>query len=74
LFRADGAAGGAAEEAQYEFEGELEGGGLEVRRSLASLMEMLRDLLRNIQLPDAPDARGDADVDSSGDDEPGNET
>jgi len=37
-------------------------------------MDMLRELLRNIQLPDAPDARGDADVDSSGDDEPGNET
>ncbi|XP_059469936.1 ribosome quality control complex subunit TCF25 [Neocloeon triangulifer] len=63
-----------AEEVQYEFEGENEGGGLEVRRNLASLMDMLRDLLRNIQLPDAPDARGDADVDSSGDDEPGNET
>jgi hypothetical protein len=46
-----------------------------VRRSLASLMEMLRDLLSNIHMPDAPDARGDAgDVDSSGDDGPGNET
>lgn len=54
-------------------DGEEEGaaGGPETRRSLASLMDILRDLLRNIQLPDAPD-RGDADVDSSGDDEPDN--
>jgi hypothetical protein len=44
-------------------------GGHEVRRSLASLMDILRDLLRNIQLPEAPE-REDADVDSSGDDDP----
>ncbi|XP_065340572.1 ribosome quality control complex subunit TCF25 [Cloeon dipterum] len=71
---AEGAAAGPVDDAQFDVEFEHEGGGLEVRRNLASLMDMLRDLLRNIQLPDAPDARADADVDSSGDDELGNET
>lgn len=45
------------------------GGGGEVNRSLASLMDLMRDFLRNIQLPEAPE-REDADVDSSDGDDP----
>lgn len=52
----DGAVGGVEEGAN----------GIELRQSVASLVDAMRDLLSNIRLPDVPN---DADVDDSGDSE-----
>lgn len=40
--------------------------GIELRHSVANLIDAMRDLLSNIRLPDVPN---DADVDDSGDSE-----
>lgn len=52
----DGAVGGGEETAN----------GIELRQSVAVLVDAMRDLLSNIRLPDVPN---DADVDDSGDSE-----
>lgn len=52
------------EDIEVEGDIDVEGAGVDLRSSVTSLLESLRDLLSNIHMPDVP-AEGDTDSDES---------